>query len=331
MKKPEIKKLDKSQVEITAEISADEFAKYRPIAINKLGQSITIDGFRPGKAPEKVLIEKIGEGNILQEMANLAVSDWYPKIITENKIDAIGRPSIVITKMAMDNPLEFKATTAIYPEIKLPDYKKIAKDISAKADKVKDITDEEIEKALSEMENILPKEGDNKPKLDDETVKKFGDYKDLANFKEKLRERMAEDEKRKADEKNKIKIIDEIGKEAQIEIPEVLIDSEIDKMFAEMEGQIKQNGLKVEDYLKHLDTTPEKLAETWRPQAESRARFGLVMEAIREAEKIKPDEKKVEEEMEKIKKIYPNIPDSHLKPHIEQMLINEEIFTRLTK
>lgn len=331
MNKITVNKLPDSQVEIIAEVPAEEFSKYRPMAVAKLGQSVTIPGFRPGKAPEKVLVDQIGESKILEEMADMAVRDWYPKLVTENKIDAIGHPEIVITKMALGNPFEFKAKTAVYPEIKLPDYKKIAKDIVKNSDPAKEIADADVDKAISEMEKTLSPQDGEVEKFDDEKVKQLGDYKDLADFKAKLKEKMTEDEKRKATEKSRLKIIEKIGEEAKPEIPEVLIRSEIDKMFAEMESQISRNGLKVEDYLKHLNTTVEKLADDWRPQATSRVRFGLIMEALKEAEKIKPEEKLVAEEMEKIKKIYPNLPDSHLRPHIEQMLINEEIFVRLEK
>ena len=67
----------------------------------------------------------------------MALNEHYPKIIEEEKIDAISRPEISITKLARKNPLGFKIKTAVLPEIKLPDYKNIAKDILSK------LTDEE--------------------------------------------------------------------------------------------------------------------------------------------------------------------------------------------
>ena len=57
----------------------------------------------------------------------MALSEYYPKILEENKIDAISRPEISITKLARKNPLGFKIKTATMPEMKLPDYKQIAK------------------------------------------------------------------------------------------------------------------------------------------------------------------------------------------------------------
>lgn len=334
MIKTEIKNNEKSTVEITAELSAEEFSKYRPMALNALRQNVSVDGFRPGKAPDQVIAEKVGAERVLQEMADLAVRDWYPKVVEENKIDAIGSPQVVITKLADNNPLGFKVITAVYPEVKLSDYKQIASKIVKEAEKTKVVEDKDIDKAIEEMEkamNASKKEGEDDKKLDDETVKKLGSYESLVDFKTKLKEKMQEDENRKATEKRRIKIIEEIGHEANPVIPDILLESELNKMIAEMEGQLSQNNLTIEGYLKHLNTTLEKLKEDWRPQAESRVRFGLIMEAIARAENITLDEKKVAEEMKKIKQIYPNLPDSHLRPHIEQMMTNEAIFEKLEK
>ncbi len=132
MEAVEIKKLPESELEITGEISAGDFESCRQAAIKNLSEGVKIDGFRPGNAPEKILIDKIGEGTILEKMAEIALQKAYPKILEENKIQAIGRPLIDVTKIAKGNPLGFKIRTAAMPEIELPDYKAIAKKINEK-------------------------------------------------------------------------------------------------------------------------------------------------------------------------------------------------------
>ena len=121
-----LKKLGKSRVEIAASLEPDIFGSYRSAALKNLNESISLDGFRKGKIPEAVLIQKIGEKTILEEMAELAISNAYPIILTNEKIDAIGRPEVNIKKLAMGNPLEFTITTAVVPSFELPDYKAIA-------------------------------------------------------------------------------------------------------------------------------------------------------------------------------------------------------------
>lgn len=138
-----VKKLPKSEIEIEGEIEIDIFESYFGEALKKIGEMLELDGFRKGKIPDNILLSKVPEIRILEEMAELALSEHYPKIIEEEKIEAISRPEISITKLARKNPFGFKIKTAVLPEIKLADYKKIAKKINEIAKVEKIIADEE--------------------------------------------------------------------------------------------------------------------------------------------------------------------------------------------
>ncbi|NDE68227.1 trigger factor family protein, partial [bacterium] len=201
-----VKKLPKSQVEITGKIAADALESFRAKALKNINDEVTIDGFRKGNVPEKILIAKVGDMTILEEMAELALSTAYPSIVVEEKIDAIGRPEIGITKLAKDNPLEFKIVTTVIPDITLADYKKVAADENKKAEekatkeKTNEVTDAEVEDAIKRIRtshaahnhkhedgddhSSLSKEEHDKlleaemPPLDDEFVKTVGDFKD---------------------------------------------------------------------------------------------------------------------------------------------------------
>ena len=146
MSKINIKKLPKSEVEIEGEIDADAFEAYFSKALKKIGDNLELPGFRKGKTPENILLSKVPEMQILNEMAELALNEHYPKILEENKIDAISRPDISIIKLARKNPLGFKIKTAVMPEIELPDYKKIAQKI------ISEVTDEEKNTEVAEKE-----------------------------------------------------------------------------------------------------------------------------------------------------------------------------------
>lgn len=130
----EIKKLPQSTLELRGEVPTEIFESFREVALGALGKEVKLPGFRPGHVPNDVLTREIGEHKVLERMAELALSNHYPKILAENKIDALGRPSISITKLAKGNPLGFIITTAIHPEIKLPDYLKLAKEFNGKGD-----------------------------------------------------------------------------------------------------------------------------------------------------------------------------------------------------
>jgi trigger factor len=121
-----VETLEKSQVKISGELPFTELAAYRSAAIKHLGKNVKIDGFREGKVPEAMLVEKIGEMAILTEMAERALAHAYPHIVEAHELQVLGYPQIQITKIAQDNPLGFSATVAVVPEITLPDYKAIA-------------------------------------------------------------------------------------------------------------------------------------------------------------------------------------------------------------
>lgn len=132
----EIKLLPDSEVEIIGEISAEIFMSSRNQAVAEFSKRAEMDGFRKGRIPENILVKKIGTGAVLEKMAVIALEKEYPKIIKEYKIKAIGRPEIIITKLAENNPLGFKIKTSVLPGITLPDYKSIAKKITAKKEEV---------------------------------------------------------------------------------------------------------------------------------------------------------------------------------------------------
>src|SRR3989344_4883710 len=147
-------KLPKSEVEIEGELSSELFEHYSAQALKRLGENLKLDGFRKGKIPENVLLSHIPEISILEEMANLALGEHYPKIIENEKIDAIGRPEISITKLARKNPLGFKIKTAVLPEIDLPDYKDIAKKIISNitdAEKNIIVSDQDLENTIMDI------------------------------------------------------------------------------------------------------------------------------------------------------------------------------------
>ena len=258
-----ITKLPKSEVEIEGELEADVFETYFSKALKRIGETVKIDGFREGKIPESVLLSKVPESQILEEMAELALNDNYPKIIEENKIDAISRPEISILKLARKNPLGFKIKTAVLPEIKLADYKNIAKDTLSKitdAEKNIVVTDEDLESTIMDIrKSRAPKiniaegaevaESEKKeeikeelPEFNDEFVQALGPFKDVADFKAKLKENLKLEKENTQKEKTRLNIIEKIIEASTLDIPEILVQVELDKILYRMESDITQMG-----------------------------------------------------------------------------------------
>ncbi len=351
-----LKQLERSTVEITGSISTDIWQKNRARALISFNESITVDGFRKGMTPENILIAKVGSMAVLEKMAEIAMSKAYFDIIMDNKIDAIGRPNIQLTKLAEGNPLEFKIITAIMPKVNLPDYAKIAKDEIAKTD-VKDkkekVTDKEVEEAIIRIckshafhegstsakatedkhdhEKTTPEEHrkeleKNMPELTDDFVKKLGNFNDVPDFKDKLSKMIAEEKVNVAREKRRIAIADAISNSSTVELPEILIESEIHRAEAQFKADIEHMNVKMEDYLKHAKKTMEEIRNEWRPHAEKKAKLQLILNAIATKENIKPDPKEVETEVSHILEHYKDADREHATTYAETVLTNEKVF-----
>jgi len=152
-----IKKLPQSEVEILIKLDPIEWGKFVDEATKELAREVKIDGFRPGMAPKEMVEEKIGQGKILEAAADLAVRKTYVKILGEKKIDAIGRPEIQVLRVAKDNPFEFKIKTAVLPEIKLADYRKIAGAEKPKSKEQIKIEEKEVEESLKWLQKSRTK------------------------------------------------------------------------------------------------------------------------------------------------------------------------------
>ncbi|MAZ40515.1 hypothetical protein CL654_00130 [bacterium] len=336
MESLKINKLDNSEVEIEGEISADVFAKYHKTALDKFKKDVVVDGFRKGNVPEKVLLEKVGEGAVLQAAAEEALKDHYPKVILDNKIEAIGRPEITITKLAKDNPLGFKARTAVLPEFTLPDYKALAKKVTSKKEEPIEVTDKDLEDALGELKKReeavaqAQNEGDKKEVIvNDDFAKKLGDFKNLDDLKEKLKEGIKKDKEHRAHDKRRAEILDALADGTTLSVPAVLVQNEQDKMFADLRFQIERSGLDFNDYLSHIKKTESELKESWRENAEKRAKINLILERIIKEEKITPDPTKVESEMTALKQMYPDVPEDKARSYAEGVLTYEQVYSLL--
>ena len=90
--------LPERELEIIGSITAEKISLMRDKALKKLKKNIELPGFRKGTAPDSLVAQKIGEGSLLEEAAEIALTEEYPNILEEHNIDAIGRPEITITK-----------------------------------------------------------------------------------------------------------------------------------------------------------------------------------------------------------------------------------------
>jgi trigger factor len=347
-----INKLDKSEVEIEGVLEKELFEKYEDKALEKIGERLELPGFRKGKAPVDIVKGNVAEMELLEQMAELALMDNYMKILEENKIDAIGRPEIAITKIGRGSDLGFKIVTAVLPEMKLPDYKKIASTENKKEEFKKEIVveDKDIEGLIHELRKMRAeqasgkhehKEGESEeehkkahaeipeseyPVFDDEFAKSFGKFENTEAFKEKIKSNLKTEKETELKDKLRLSIVEEIVKQTEGEIPEILIQSEIDKIMYRLEGDVTNAGLKVEDYLKQINKTEEDLRKEYRLDGLKRAKLQMIIHSISEKENLKPEEKEIEKEVTQITTMYKDADATRARAYVEQMLENEKVF-----
>ena len=285
----------------------------------------------------------MGEKTILEEMAELALGEAYPAIVTEHKIDAIGRPDIQITKMALGNPLEFIIKTAVTPEITLGDYKKIAKNVPERDIKELEVSEKELVEAIDRIrasyasheghdhEKMTKEEHDAAikaamPEVTDEFVTGLGDFKNIEDFKTKIKTALAEDKKRESREKRRIEMAEKISEASSVELPLVLIQSEMRRIELQFEDDIKRMGVTLDDYLKHAKKSIDDLKKEWKPHAEKKAKLQMVINKIADAEKISADAKEIEAEVAHILAHYKDADRDRAEAYAAGVLTNEKVF-----
>jgi FKBP-type peptidyl-prolyl cis-trans isomerase (trigger factor) len=334
----EIKELEGSMVEIKGEISWENFAVYEKKAFERLAAHIEIDGFRKGNVPEAIAKKQLGDELILSDMAEMAIQELYPTILEEKKIDAIGRPALSITKMARDNALGFTLTTAVLPEIKLPDYKKLAK--TAPAPEEVSVTEEEVDKVIEDLRQMrayghVHSETDKHehteelPEVNDEFAKSFGAFKDLSELRAKIKENVLREKDQNENDKRRITIMDSIIAEAKFDVPAIILQSEQDKMIAQIESDVTRSGMEFDAYLKQVNKSRSDIAEEFKGEAERRARFQMVINAIAKDMELKISDEEVDKEAEKLMAQYPGADLARTKAYADMILVNERILSML--
>jgi trigger factor len=164
------------------------------------------------------------------------------------------------------------------------------------------------------------------PEVNEEFVKKLGDFKTIADFRDKIKEGIMKEKEQKAQDKKKLTIIEEIIKESKIEMPKALVLSELNKMQAQFEDDITRMGMKPEDYLKHIKKTWEELRKEWADDAEKRAKLQVIVHNIAITEKIEAKKEEVETEVKHLMEQYKDASIDRVRIYVESNLINKMVF-----
>lgn len=374
--KTKLEKLPKSRIKMHVELDQEEMAKYVEQAYQELAPTVTIKGFRPGKAPRDMIERHLGDERIKHVALDKALPESFAQGLMEVGHVSVGSPAVSIHKF--DDGLHYEAEVDVMPKIEVGDYKKLKVKLPEKesvseeeADKVVDYlrrqkaTLKDIDRAAKkedwldidfegklngvvqekltsknfplvlgsanfiagfEDELVGMKEGETKafklklandfgekelagkevefsvkvnkvkeiilPEADDAFAKDFGQ-----DSKDKMRESIKKSIEVEKDERREQQIeqlmLDKVLGVTKVDVPESLVEQELDRIFHRMEHEASHYGMSLEQYLLQMKKTQEELRKEFRGQAEKNVKIGLMLGEVVKREEMDKEDKEV--------------------------------------
>ncbi|MDX1882091.1 trigger factor [Mycolicibacterium sp. 120270] len=149
--KSTVEQLSPTRVRINVEVPFTELEPDFDRAFAQLARQVRLPGFRPGKAPRKLLEARIGRGAVLEQVVNDALPSRYSQAVTTSEVKPLGQPDIEITKLEDGEELVFTAEVDIRPEVTIPDLAALKIEV----DPI-EVTDEDVD---TELQNLRARFG----------------------------------------------------------------------------------------------------------------------------------------------------------------------------
>lgn len=127
--KSTVEQLGPTRVKLNVEVPFEELSGEFDRTYRSLAQQIRIPGFRPGKAPAKLIEARVGRDSILAQVVNDALPGKYSQAVAETETKAIGQPEIDLAELVYGSPITFTAEVDVRPEIELPEYSTLAVEV----------------------------------------------------------------------------------------------------------------------------------------------------------------------------------------------------------
>lgn len=384
-------------VSMTMEITAEEFTQ----AINKSYQAkkhlFSVNGFRKGKAPRKLIESVYGKDVFYEDALTEAFNDNYPAALEEIGYEPVDHPEIDLGDQKVEDGkgLIFNIKFVTEPEVKIEDYKGIHVEVPKP-----EVTDDDIDTQLRsyarrnarlltvereagegdtvvidykgfdqdgvafeggeaeghklklgshefipgfEEQLIGVKAGDEKdlevtfpidypgdrlagqivtfkckihevmeeelPEIDDDLAKECSEFDTLDEWKEDIRKRVEDNKKQQNENRAQNEILKKLYEDTVIDIPEVMIEHQIDELLRNFDQQLSYNGLNLKGYLEATHTEMEEFREQVRMEAEKKVKTRLIIEAIANKEGFEATEEEVQEEFKKMSVQYGVTPE----------------------
>ena len=331
-------KVDVNTHELVFAVDAEAFSAAVEKAYQRQKKSITVPGFRKGKASKKLVEKYYGEGVFYEEAINGLINSEMPDAIKESELVLVDTPRIEVVSADKENGVEFKAICITKPEITVADYKGI------KAPKnVKDITDADIDAQIEQIKqrNARIVSVDDRPAmLQDEVIIDFEGFMDGTPFeggkadefplklgsgqfipgfeeqivghsigdefetvdewKDDLREKLEKQAETRAESEFENYIMQTLIDTADGVIPKCMFDHRVDSLIRNFEHGLKQQGMSVDIYLQYTGMDMDSFRETFQERAENEVKLRLALEKIADMENIQPAEEEIDSQLQEV-------------------------------
>ncbi len=377
------KKLSSSKIEIEVKLNNDELLSYWQEAEKDLANERRLKEAMAKNGKIEAGKENEPESSLEDRALTKAISNSYLEIIEEESLEPIGQPEIQVKNYIPKETLNYIIKVSILPEIALPDYFEIARNIFKTEENI-EVADKEIEdtlewirKSRSKVKELEKKaeigdvveieydvfDGDNKvvfnqkdlfelgkgsfpkgfeenivgldkgskkefkltiqngwgkedwqgkemkflvkinlvgkkeePELNDEFAKSLGNFSGISDLKKNVKEGLIMEKRNALKEKLRLKFLDEIvSKLEEIDLPEVLLNAQVENSFKQLVETSKSMGLTFEDYLKMIKKTEEEIRSELKEQASKYILHSLILRKVAKDNNITADEDEVKD------------------------------------
>ena len=257
--KTQIEKLPKSAMKLTVTVENSSVKEFYEKEVTKAISEVEVQGFRKGSAPRDMVIEKVGNSKLFGDTINEVLQHFYPQALKEHKLMPVSNPKVEIKEFDIEKDLEFSAEFAIRPEVKVKDYKKALKDY------YKEKTDKLQQEKLEKL-----KKGELKPEEDGEG------HHDHVHI-------------------GPNEVIDILLKESDVEISDILLEEEADRLMSRLLEQLETIKLPLDKYLKAQEKTAEGLRSDYVKIAENNIKAEFVLSHLITLENIEVSDEEIDE------------------------------------
>lgn len=138
------------------------------------------------------------------------------------------------------------------------------------------------------------------PEADDEFASEVSEFDTLDEYKKDLEKQLKEEKEKQATTANENAVVAKVVENAEVELPEPMIESQLDNMYYDYAMRLQQQGIPMDQYLKITGLTADKIREQMKPSAEKNLKNSLVIEAVMNKENVTVSDERLEEEFKKV-------------------------------